>query len=109
MNTEIGKLMDQLCDQSTPHNPSCDLSSSSVQQVEAPIATDMYNDLQTLATIYNKDANCIGGELLTIALREAFSCLSKEQLDQLQDVRQQNERQNADKHMEEQRFDAGCT
>lgn len=109
MNTEIGKLMDQLCNQSSEHNPSCDLSSSSVQQVGAPIATDMYNDLQTLATIYNKDADCIAGELLTIALREAFTTLSQEQLDHLRDVRQQNERQNADKHMEEQRYDAGCT
>jgi len=109
MHTEIGKLMDQLCSTNSDAMASCDLTSSTVQQLHAPVDINLYNDLQTLAAMYRKDANCIAGDLLTIALREAFASMSQDQIDHLKDVRLKNEQLSAQKHMEEQRFDAGCT
>ena len=109
MNSEIQQLMSLLCSHDSLLHPACDLHSSSVKTLNAPVATDLFNDLQTLAEIYNRDANCIAGDLLTIAMKEAFSHLSQEQLNHLHSIRQTNERAEAVKHMEEQRFDHGCT
>ncbi|MEH6578684.1 MAG: hypothetical protein V7731_16600 [Amphritea sp.] len=109
MNSDITRLMDDLCDTSKPHEASCDIHSSSVQTVATPVPTDLYNDLETLATVYKRDASCIAGDLLTIALKEAFSGLSETEFKQLRETRKQAEQQDALRHMEEQRFDAGCT
>lgn len=109
MNAEIGKLMDQLCNPDSEFSVSCDLTSSSVRQVGAPIDTALYHDLKTLAAFYRKDENCIAGELLTIALKEAFSMLSEEQREHLKVEQISFERQSAERHMEQQRYDPGCT
>ncbi len=109
MNSEIVRLMDDLCDTGKAHEASCDLSSSSVQTVAAPVPTELYNELKTLATIYKRDTNCIAGDLLTIALKEALSGLPEAERKNLSEVRKQSELQDAMRHMEEQRFDAGGT
>lgn len=109
MNNEISQLMAKICANESDYPSSCDLTSSSVQQFKAAVATDLYDDLHTLAAMHGKDADCIAADLLTIALREAFASMTPEQIDMLKQTRQENELQSAQQHMEEQRFDAGCT
>ncbi len=109
MNTDISRLMERLCDSQNPQPASCDIHSSSVKTVATPVPTDLYQDLQTLAVLYQRDASCIAGDLLTIALKAALSELPDEERRKIGEARKEAELQAALRHMEEQRYDAGCT
>ncbi len=88
---------------------SCDTTSSAVHLVQAPISEDLYQQLQTMSVVYKKDANCLGGELLIIALQELLDALPAEEHELLHSVRAHAEQQYISRHMEELRYDAGAT
>ena len=109
MKTQITELVEKLRASGEDAGPHCDLSSSSVKSVKAPIPTELYDQLKTMGLIYQQDLNCIAGELLEVALKEALECLTDEELDQIETVRKAVAQEEAQRHMEEQRYDAGCT
>lgn len=88
---------------------SCDTTSSAVHLVHAPISEDLYQQLQTMSVVYKKDANCLGGELLTIALQAVLDALPAEEHDMLSSVRTLAEQEYISRHMEELRYDAGAS
>lgn len=109
MNGQISSYMERLCHDKDVSVASCDSRSSSVQVLKAPVPTDLYDKLNTLALIYNGDAHCIAGDLLAIALNEAFACMSEQERAHLEEVRERVAHDAARRHMEEARFDPGCT
>lgn len=109
MNGQISSYMDRLRHDKDVSAASCDSRSSSVQVLKAPVPTNLYDKLNTLALIYHGDAQCIAGDLLTIALNEAFACMTDDERHHLNEVRERVEREAARRHMEEARFDPGCT
>ncbi len=109
MNTQIAQVIEKLRSRQSATGPSCDLSSSSVQSIKAPVPIELYQQLKTMAVVYNRDMNCIAGDLLTLALRDALACLTDEEHEHLETVRKAMERDEVLKHMEEQRYDPGCT
>lgn len=109
MKTQITELVEKLRASGEDSGPHCDLSSSSVKSVKAPIPTDLYNQLKTISLVYQQDLNCIAGKMLEVALKEALACFTEEELEQLETVRKAVEQEEAERRMEEQRYDAGCT
>lgn len=109
MSSLISEYMEQLCHEKDANTQSCDNRSSSVQVLNAPVPTELFDELQTLATVYNGDAHCIAGNLLSIALTEAFKSLPDDERAHLLNVRQAAEREAARKHMEDAKYDPGCT
>lgn len=110
MENQIRQLVNKLCaGKQTDAAMSCDSTSSAVHLVQAPIPEELYKQLQTMAAVYKKDANCIGGELLTIALKEALNQLPAEEHKLLDSVRVNSEQQYISRHMENLRYDAGAS
>ncbi len=109
MNTQINELVEKLRSSGEDAGPHCDLSSSSVKSVKTPIPTELYDQLKTMSLVYNKELSCIAGELLEVALQEALECFTKEEREQLETVRKAVAQDEALQHMEDQRYDAGCT
>lgn len=109
MNTKIVEVVEKLRTSGENAGMHCDLSSSSVKNVKTPIPTELYDQLRTMELVYNKDMSCIAAELLEVAFREALECFTDEELDQLETVRKSVEKDEVLRHLEDQRYDAGCT
>lgn len=88
---------------------SCDMTSSSVQLVNAPIPTDLFLELKAMASDINLDANCLAGELLSIAIQEALDSLAEEDRHHLKSIKVASQQAAANKRMEDQVYDAGAT
>lgn len=61
---------------------SCDVSSSSVHPVSAPVQRDLYLELQSLAMVFNRDVQCLAGDLLNAAIQDLLIGLDDD-LDEL--------------------------
>ena len=83
--------------------------SSAVHQISAPIPAELYKQLKAMAADYNYDANCVAGDLLSIALTQALACLSDEDAQHVVKVRNTYQQGEMQCHQEVTRFDAGGT
>ena len=106
MSSELSTYADRL-NQSDFVEINSDLTSSCVHLVQAPIPVELFNNLKSLAALHGRDARCIAGDILTIALREVFSTLPEERIREIEYARVEYDRQHMQKHLEETFFDAG--
>ncbi|MEH6472480.1 MAG: hypothetical protein V7752_14625 [Halopseudomonas sp.] len=109
MNSQISDYVSQLLASDESQAYSCDTVSSSVHLVNAPIPEALFHDLKALAAIYKRDANCIAGDMLTIALNQALSQLPQQAAENLKSVREAYDKDEAAKLIESSQYDAGGT
>ena len=109
MNNQISQYVSELLAGDGSENYSCDMVSSSVHQVHAPIPTDLFHELKALSAVYKRDSNCVAGDLLTIALRETLSSLPDEVRNNIQKARVDYEQDQVAHLMEAAEYDAGGT
>jgi len=109
MKSKIAKHIEELYTHKHSDNAHCDLTSSRVSMVKTPIPTELFRQLETLASEYNRDLQCLAGDFLTLALEEAMAHIPKSEKDHLYLVRQKHEHDEAEQHKERCQFSAGGT
>jgi hypothetical protein len=109
MKNKIVQFIEKLSVEKHADNPHCDISSSRVQMVKTPIPTELYRELETMASEYQRDLQCLAGDFLTLALEEAIANIPKKEKDRLYLVRRQHEYAEAEHHKELCQFSAGGT
>ncbi len=109
MKNQVSEYIRELISEDSSRSYSCDMTSSSVHQVHAPIPTDLFHELKALAAVYKRDANCVAGDLLTLALQDAMNALPAETRAHLQKVREAYEKEEVAHLMESVEYDAGGT
>jgi hypothetical protein len=108
MSDNIAGLISDLCDESQTHEKSCDVTSSSIRVVHVPVPADLHRDLQIISAEFKRDLNCLAGDLLTIAIREAFASLPKEEQSRLKGLEVTTAKQDSMQQMEACKYDAGA-
>lgn len=109
MKTKITQLIEKLCAEKHAEKAHCDVSSSRVHMVTAPIPAELFHELEVISSEYNHDINCLAGDLLTLALEEAIEHIPREEKARLDDVRHEHELEDAKLHKDQCAFDAGGT
>ena len=109
METQISQYVSQLLAVDGSKEYSCDMVSSSVHQVHAPIPRELFHELKALSAVYKRDSNCVAGDLLTIALKEALSDLPDDVKRHVDNARREYERDEVAQLMESVEYDAGGT
>ncbi len=106
MSTEIAQYTSRLT--SGDSGPaSCDMKSSCVHLVQAPIPRELFDDLKAVAAMYGKDARCIAGDMLSLAIKEMFASMPAGKFEEIETSRKAYDEKAAKKHMEDQFFNAG--
>jgi hypothetical protein len=59
MNDPIIEYIKKLTNNNTPHEDSCDMISSSVHQISAPIPAELFKQLKAMSGEYKRDAECV--------------------------------------------------
>ena len=109
MKNKIVQYIEKLYTEKLADSAHCDISSSRIQMVKTPIPTELFHELETMASEYQRDLQCLAGDLLTLALEEAMANIPKNEKDRLYLVRRQHEFEEAEHHKELCRFSAGGT
>ncbi len=109
MKSKISQHIEKLYTEKHSDNAHCDISSSRIQMVKTPIPTELFHELETLASEYNRDLQCLAGDFLTLALEEALASIPRKEKEHLYLVRQQHEHDEAEHHKELCQFNAGGT
>ena len=107
MNNEIAQYANKLVSGKPGNAASCDMKSSCVHLVQAPISTELFDDLKAMAAMYGNDARCMAGELLGLAIKEVFASLPEGKFEEIKASRQAYDKKRAQEHMQEQFFNAG--
>ena len=105
MNNQIEQYAKQLSQGSD--SSSCDMRSSCVHLVQAPIPRELFDNLKSMADKYGKDARCIAGDVLSLAIQDVFDALPAGEFEKIVAARKRYDTAAAKKHMEEQFFNAG--
>lgn len=107
MKTKITQLIEKLCDEKHADSAHCDIASSQVKLVNVPVPTHLFNELETIASEYNRDLNCLASDFLTLALEEAIEHIPKQEKVHLDAV--MNSHLNAEAALQKQHcnYDAG--
>ena len=109
MESHIPPHIDKLYAEKQAGNFSCDMTSSSVQLINAPIPSKLFKELQAMASEVNKDASCLAGELLGIAIQEALDSLPENNLRQLESIMLASQQASVNKTMNDAIYDPGAT
>jgi hypothetical protein len=109
MNNSISDHINYLRDVTQTHQYSCDTTSSSVRLVHAPIPVELYSDLLIMASEFKRDPNCLAGDLLPIAIYQAFDSLSGDEKARLKGLEVVDNNEQAIKHVEDCKYDWGGT
>ena len=109
MKNKIVQLIEKLCTEKHADNQHCDVSSSRVQLVNTPIPTELFHELETISSEYNRDLQCLAGDFLTLALEEAIEHIPKKEKMHLANVRHKHEHEEAELHKKRCEFNAGGT
>ncbi len=107
MNSEIAQYANKLVSGKPGEVASCDMKSSCVHLVQAPISTELFDDLKAMAAMYGNDARCMAGDLLGLAIKEVFASLPEGKFEEIEASRQAYDKKRAQEHMDEQLFNAG--
>jgi len=75
MENQLEHYVEQLCSTPIPEHYSCDINSSSVRSVKAPIPAALNRELQALGAVFGRDPMCLAGDLLGIAIQETVAHL----------------------------------
>ena len=105
----ITDLISTLRDKHKIHENTCDATSSLVHIIDAPVPVEQYRDLLIMSSEFNRDLSCLAGDLLAIAIREAFSSLSEEERSRLKEQEVALEKRKEVQEMEDCKYDAGGT
>ena len=106
MNTEIAQYAHKLIS-GNPGPANCDMNSSCVHLVQAPIARELFDDLKAVAAMHGRDTRCIAGDLLSLAIKDMFASMPTGKFEEIKATRKEYDKKAAQKHMEEQLFNAG--
>ena len=106
MNTEIDQYALNLIS-GDPGPANCDMTSSCVHLVQAPISNELFNDLKAVAAMHGRDARCIAGDLLSLAVKDMFASMPEGKFEEIEATRKEYDKKAAQKHMDEQFFNAG--
>lgn len=107
MNSEIAQYANKLVSGKPGEAANCDMKSSCVHLVQAPISTELFDDLKAMAAMYGNDARCMAGDLLGLAIKEVFASLPEGKFEEIEASRQAYDKKRAQQHMDEQLFNAG--
>ncbi len=107
MSNEIAQYAEKLVTGKPGEAASCDMKSSCVHLVQAPISRELFDDLKAMAAMYGDDARCIAGDLLSMAIKEVFASLPEGKFEEIEASRQAYDKKAAQQHMQEQFFNAG--
>ena len=108
MESEISRYVGGLYADRKAHEYSCDLISSTVHQINAPIPVELYSDLQAMSRSFRRDINCLAGDLLSMAVKEAVDSLPKNEQHMLKKIQVALEKKEIKQHLDEQQYDAGA-
>ena len=109
MNSRVIYLVDRLSSNAQLFDKSCDLHSSAIKLVNAPVPTQLLQELEAMSDVYRRDANCLAGDLLTAALEDALDHLSLGEKNHLDGVVRAHNYNNAKRAMKSCEFDAGAS
>lgn len=109
MKSRIIQLIEKLCSEKHADCPSCDITSSRVRMVNTPIPVELFHELEAISSEYNRELNCLAGDFLTLALKEAIEHIPREEKNHLGDVRHIHELKEEELHKKQCEFDAGGT
>ncbi len=107
MKTKITKLIEKLCAEKHADSAHCDISSSQIHIVNTPVPVELFHELETIAAEYNRDINCLAGDFLALALKEAIEHIPRKEKEHLDEVRHEHEVEEAQWQAERCKFDAG--
>ena len=109
MKSRITQLIEKLCKEKHAEAPHCDISSSKIHMVNTPIPVELFHELESISSEYNRDLNCLAADFLTLALEEAIEHIPREEKKHLDDVRHEHELEEAELHKKQCEFNAGGT
>ncbi|MEH6616995.1 MAG: hypothetical protein V7699_04085 [Porticoccus sp.] len=109
MKTKIAQLIEKLCAEKHSEIIHCDVSSSRVQMLNIPISIELFRMLKAISLEYNHDANCLAGDILTIALEEAIEHIPREEKTRLDEAIHEHEREDTIRTKKFREFDPGGT
>ena len=109
METRITQLIEKLCAEKHADAQHCEMNSPNVHVVHTPIPVELYRQLETISSEYDRDVNCLAGDLLTLALEEAIEHIPSEENIRLGAIRHMQDVQAAESQRRRFEFDAGGT
>ncbi len=107
MSNEIAQYAVKLVADTSDKTASCDMKSSCVHLVQAPISTELFDDLKAMAAMHGRDARCIAGDILSLAIKEVFASLPAGKFEEIEASRKAYDRKRAQEHMDEAFYSAG--
>lgn len=109
MKSKITQYIENLCSQKVADKVHCDITSSKVHIVNAPIPAKLYQELEIISSEYKRDLNCLAGDFLTLALEEVIEHIPREEKIHLDEVKTARELKRTETLSEQCVFDAGGT
>jgi len=109
MKSRLSQLSEKLYTEKKSGASSCDITSSKVHIMNTPIPTELFHELETISSEYNRDINCLAGDFLTLALEEMLEHMPQEERKRLHDIRRKHECDDAEFHAKKCEFNAGGT
>lgn len=109
MKSKITQYIENLCSQKVADNVHCDITSSKIKLVSAPIPSNLYRELEIISSEYKRDLNCLAGDLLTLALEEVVEHIPTAEKTHLDEVKRARDSKRAETLREQCVFDAGGT
>ena len=109
MKSRITELIETLYTQKHADNQHCDLTSSKVRMVNAPIPVELFNELEVMSSEYKRDLSCLAGDFLALALEEVIENMPLKEKKHLDDVRHDHELEFAEMQRKQNEFNVGGT
>ncbi len=109
MESKITQFVKQLLAEKQAETPHCDISSSQIHLINTPISTELFHELESISSEYHRDINCLAGDLLALALKEAIEHIPRKEKAHLDKVRHAHEVEEAEQLKEQSVYDAGGT
>lgn len=88
---------------------SCDRSSSSIRTISGPVPAALARDLEALASLHQRDASCLAGDLLAAAIQDVISALPDTVQEKIRQAKAAKANAEAESHREALNWDPGRT
>ena len=109
MKSKITQYIENLCAEKVAGSVHCDITSSKVQVVNAPIPANLYQELEIISLEYKRDLNCLAGDFLTLAIEEVIDHIPRDEKVHLDEVKRARQLKHTEMLKEQCVFDAGGT